>query len=108
MFNSSSHSDYSERTATAVNTNVLDTVTQSLYINGNRGIGLHIYADSGTHASHVVTVQVSANDTDWTDTTLSIMGVGSVEGETTAQYIRAKVTTAEGANSTVNIYLTSK
>ena len=108
MVMSSSHSDYSERIVLAVDTNVVDKVTPSLYINGNRSIGVHVYSDTGAHANHIITIQISANDTDWEDTVLTVTGTGFKEGETTAQYIRAKVTTAESAASTSDIYLTSK
>ena len=108
MVMSSSHSDYSEKSASGVDTNVNNTVTDSLYINGNRSIGVYVDDGSGAHTSHIVTIQVSANETDWHDTALTVTGLGFKEGETTAQYIRAKVTTAEGGASTSDIHLTSK
>jgi len=105
---SSSHSTYTSLEANAIDTDSTSTVTNALYINGNRSLGLFVSADTGAHTSHVITLQVSADGIAWFDGPLSVTGVGFVQGETVSANIRAKVTTAEGGTSTCNITIVSK
>jgi len=108
MVNSASHGDYSEKQITGLDTNNSGAVTASLYINGNKTIGIYVHAATGTHGTHVLTVQVSADDINWFDSSNTITGIGYVEADTIAQYVRVKVTTPESATSTCDLYITSK
>jgi len=108
MFTSASHGSFGSLESEGLNTNSTSSVTDSMYINGNQTLGVYVYADTGTHAAHIVTIQISMNDIDWIDTPYSVTGAGYKEGTTVAQYMRAKVTTAEGSNSTCNVHIASK
>jgi len=107
MFYSASHSDGSSLESEALDSNSNST-TDSLYINGNTSIGMYVYANSGTNTTHVITIQISMNGSDWQDSSYTVTGAGFVEGTTSAQYIRGKVTTAQGALSTCDIHIASK
>ena len=108
MVASASHSDYSELQISGIDTDNNGAVTSSLYINGNKTVGVYVTAVTGSHATHVLTVQVSADDSNWFDSSSTVTGIGFVEFDTIAQHVRAKVTTAEGSASTVDLFLTSK
>ena len=108
MFLSASHSDGSTLATPAMNTNSVGTATNSMYVNGNIKIGLYVYADTGAHANHIMTLQISMDGTNWQDTALTVTGVGFIEGTTVSEYIRAKVTTAESAASTCDVHISSK
>ena len=108
MVNSASHSDYSEKDVNGFDTDIVNATSGSLYINGNKTVGVYVHAATGAHATHVITVQISANNIDWFDSTSTITGTGFVEFDTIAQYVRIKVTIAEGAVSTCNIKIASK
>lgn len=105
---SSSHSTYTALEANGIDTNSTSTVTDLIYINGNKSIGLFVTGVTGTHATHVITLQVSADGIAWFDGPLSVTGAGVVQGETVSANIRAKVTTAEGGTSTCDITIVSK
>lgn len=110
MVNSASHSDYSEKEIEGFDTDDNGAVTDSLYINGNKTVGIYVSSSTGNHASHVITAQVSSNGTDWYDTspTQTVTGIGYIEFDTIAQNVRCKVTTAEGSTSTCNVTIASK
>ena len=62
---------------------------------------------SGAHSNHIVTLQISFNNTDWTDTANTITGEGSKTNVLCiAPYVRAKVTTVESAASTIDVTIT--
>ena len=110
MVASASHGDYSEKEHLAFDTDNSGAVTDTLYINGNRTVGVYVHADTGANTTHVITMEVSANGTDFftTNPTVTITGLGYEEFDTIAQHVRGKVTTPEGGTSTVNVTLTSK
>ena len=108
MVSSASHSDYIEKEITGFDTNSSGAVSASLYINGNKTIGVYVIAASGSHSYHIITIQISPNNSDWFDSTDTVTGIGYKEVDTIAQYIRVKVTTAESATSTCDIFIASK
>ena len=108
MVASASHSDYSEKDIAGFDANVVNATSASLYINGNKTVGVYVHAVTGTHGTHIITIQISANNTDWFNSTSTVTGTGFVEFDTIAQYVRIKATTAEGAASTCNIKIASK
>lgn len=110
MVNSASHSDYSEKEIEAFDTDDNGAVTDSLYINGNKTVGIYVSANTGSHATHVITTQVSSNGSDWYDTSPAqdVTGIGYIEFDTIAQNVRCKVKTVEGSTSTCNITIASK
>ena len=80
-----------------------NTVTQSLDMRNARDVVFQVIANSGTHATHVVTLQVSMDDTNWFTTSFSLTGVGitSTSFLNLAKFARLKVTTVEGAVASV-------
>jgi len=108
MVSSSSHGDYSEKQITGLDSNNLGDVCDHLYINGNKAVGIYISAASGSHTTHVITLQISPDGITWHDSAHIVTGIGYKEADTIAQYIRLKVTTAEGSPSTCDAYITSK
>ena len=86
-----------------------NTTTTPLTLYDATIVGLYIKAVSGTHGTHVVTLQISPNGTDWFDTSHTITGIGELHGiSCIAVELRAKVTTVEGATSTVDITVVVK
>jgi len=58
---------------------------------------------SGNHSTHVITLQTSADDIVWANSAHTITGTGSFRADDiTANYVRLKVTTAQGAASVVD------
>ena len=97
------------QTTTGVDANSTSSVTTAIDMDGYFFVGMYVAGATGTHATHIVTLQSSPDGTTWFDTTHAITGVGSdTEINCYTNYIRAKVTTAEGGASTVNIYLIVK
>lgn len=95
--------------ATGADTNSTSTVTTSHDTLETSTFFCEVRAASGTHATHVVTVQCSSDDSNWEDMATTITGTGTATvTDVGARYVRAKVTTAEGAASTCDIYTTAK
>ncbi|MEE9304394.1 MAG: hypothetical protein V3U84_11525 [Thiotrichaceae bacterium] len=84
------------------------STTASLDINGNDAVGLFVSAVSGTNTTHIITLQESVDDSTFFDSSLFVNQLGSVEGTVTTEFVRAKVTTVEGAASTVTVSISSK
>ncbi len=87
-----------------------NTVTASIDMNFARDLAFQVIANSGSHSNHVVKLQVSMDDSNWFTTSQSITGVGITPTSfmNLARYARLKVTTAEGAPSTVDLTLQAK
>ena len=89
---------------TSKNANSTATVSASIPMSTiTGGVIVNIDASTGTNLAHIVTLQTSADDAVWVSTTNTIEGVKSATFTgLTANYVRLKVTTAEGAVSTVD------
>jgi len=86
-----------------VNANAASTTT-ALEMGDAKSLGFYIVANSGTSTTHVCKLQISPNGTDWQDTTHTVTGIGNLHDiSCIADYVRIKVTTAQGAVSTVDI-----
>ncbi|MHA2040205.1 MAG: hypothetical protein ACW98X_27730, partial [Promethearchaeota archaeon] len=71
------------------------------------GFQVKVEGVSGSHANHFVNLQTSADNITWSNTTNEIQGLGTfIAGSITANYVRLKVITLEGAASTINLTLT--
>lgn len=85
------------------------SATNELDLGDAKYIGMYVIADTGTHATHVITLQVSPDDTNWYNTTHTVTGVGFThEDMCIGHSVRAKVTTLEGAPSTVDVMIFAK
>jgi hypothetical protein len=93
----------------AVDANAASTTTP-LDLDQATTIGMSVRAASGTHATHVVTLQLSMDEgVTYEDTNHTITGIGNIHNVTClTDFVRAKVTTLEGAASTVNISIVGK
>lgn len=87
-----------------------NTVSQALDISRARDISFQVIANSGTHATHVVKLEVSMDKTNWFTTSLSITGTGITTTSffSLTKFARLKVTTVEGAASTVDLTMQAK
>jgi len=100
---------FSENTQTGLDANSTSTVSSSLDIAENNWVCYTILANTGTHATHVITLQCSPDDTNWYNTASTITGVGIIDNvQIGARYVRLKVTTAEGGTSTVDVIIQGK
>ena len=85
------------------------SVSSSVEIGAVGKLGVYVVANTGNSSSHVVTVQISPNGTDWFDTEHTITGVGNLHELTcTATLARCAITTTQGEASTIDIYMVSK
>ena len=85
------------------------TLSPSIDTRGALNFAAQVIANTGTSATHVVTVQTSPDDTNWTDSSVTVAQATVNDNNTTAfRYIRLKVTTNEGGPSTVDWYLNAK
>lgn len=92
-----------------MNTNSSGALTSSLDVREATLIALLVVGKTGTHASHIITLQSSPNDTDWFDMTDTLTGDGVLHDVSCAcKFIRAKVTTPEGGTSTCDVYIQIK
>ena len=107
-YNPRSGEPFSEVADTAVDANAASTTTV-LHIEDNNKIAYHVVAASGTHATHVITLQCSLDNSNWFDSASTITGLGVVNNvDITSHYVRLKVTTLEGGVSTVNTIVQAK
>ena len=88
---------------TAVDANA-SSVTAAFNKEGFSNITMFIIPESGTHATHVITLQDSTDGINWVDTTYTVTGDGNFKKKLcTKKYIRAKVTIMEGSTCIVTI-----
>ena len=84
----------------------IEGVTDSLTLGDQRLIGFYVNAESGTHNNHILTLQVSSNDSDFYDTTATLIGCGTMPDKWySANYVRLKIATPEGVASKINIQI---
>ncbi len=98
-----------ELTAAGVDANAA-SVTASLDIGGAKLVMFQALAATGTHATHIITLQCSPDDSNFYDVSgATLTGVGAKDGiEVGAQFVRLKVTTVEGGVSTVDVIIQAK
>ncbi len=100
---------FSESINAGLDANSTSTVTDTLDIKANREVVFEVYGESGTHATHVVTLQKSLDGTNWTNTSNTQNQLGILNNiQVTARYVRCKVTTAEGGASSIKIIVQAK
>ncbi len=92
----------------AVDANTSATTTP-LSIGDAKLIGFYVVADTGTNGTHVAMLQISPDGTNWFDTDHTITGIGNLHEIVCAtEEVRVKITTVEGAASTVDIIIIIK
>jgi len=103
---------FTDEITLGLDANNTDSVTDSLDIKENLSVAWSVLEQTGSHSSHVLTLQRSTDNVNWDNTILTITAgttyviktVESVE----VRYIRVKVTTAEGGASTVDVIIQAK
>lgn len=90
--------------------NSTSSVTDALDISINKHgeISFFVFANTGTHLLHVISLQYSPDGTNWeTSGSNTITGTGHkiVTDLLGCKFVRLKVTTAEGVASTVDVVL---
>ena len=96
-------------TPMVLNANSAGAVTASINITTVSNFAFQISAATGTHTQHEICLQLSLDNTNWTDY-VKIVGVNGIidKGAVAPGYARFKVGKAEGATSTVNINFNGK
>jgi len=93
----------------AADANDTATVTTSIDLELCREVFFTVEADTGTSTTHVVTLQMSADNSNWHDhASAAVTGLGFASGTVGARWCRLKVTTAQGAASTVNLRVNAR
>jgi hypothetical protein len=82
------------------------TTTTALATVGRRRVKIVVAAVSGDNDNHILTIQTSPDSITWTDTTITIEQLGNSNGTVVAAWVRAKVTTVEGAASSISVTIT--
>lgn len=97
-------------TTLAVDTNDNSSnFTTTVNIKDATSISLQVVGATGTHATHVITLQTSNDGSNFVDSSSTVTGEGILENvAVSAAYARGSVTTAEGAASTSNVILVAK
>lgn len=100
---------------TGVDANNTDSVTVGIDTDNFKRFALHIVGKTGAHVNHIIELQSSANNSHWfaarneDGTTIRVTGEGhKLHFTSSSRYLRAKVKTAEGEASTVDIYIQGK
>lgn len=93
-----------------LDTNVDNAVTGKLDTRRASLVTLHVEGKTGAHTTHVVQLQCSVDGVTWFDVAgETVTGEGiKMASNVAAQFIRAKVTTPEGATSTSEVTLQAK
>jgi len=100
---------FSQHIEIGLDANSLGAVSASLEIKENTITSMQIIANTGGNTTHQIDLQCSTNNVNWHDVGSGVIGIGIEDGLTVgARYIRARVSTAEGAASTVDVYLQAK
>lgn len=101
-------STYAGLTQTGQNANAT-TNSRSLDIKGARFVSWEVIANTGTNGTHVITLQTSPDDTNWTSTASTLSGLGVVRNlQVSFRFVRLRVTTNEGGASTVDWFINAK
>lgn len=101
-------SSYDQSSDLAIDANA-STITSAIEIGDTSMIGVYVQSASGTHGTHVLTIQLSPDGNNWFDSTHTITGLGNLHEITcVALNARCKITTVEGATSTIDVFLITR
>ena len=88
--------------------NSTSTVSNIIELGSLRSVGVHVVSVSGTHTTHVLTLQLSPDGgANWVDTTTTVTGSGKYVSSNTcfATHARVKCSTAQGAAAVCDVYI---
>lgn len=101
--------DTYESTFSSVDANSESLVTDSILIGDLGLVGIFVSAISGSHANHIVTLQISPGGSKWFDTDHIVTGIDSNhQAICIGDKVRAKIVTAEGSPSVIEIDIVSR
>jgi len=108
-YNPTPSSTFIEDIQTNVDANA-NTTTSSMDIRNASFLRFQVAAKTGTHTTHVIALEVSMDGTIWNTTEVNVTGTGmsNTSSRNVARYVRFKVSTVEGAASTVDLILQGK
>jgi len=93
----------------AVDANSLASVTESIDLELCREVFFTVEDSSGAHTTHVLTLQMSADNTNWHNHgSAAVTGLGFSSGTVGSRWCRIKVTTVEGGAGAVNIRINAR
>lgn len=100
---------FSELIQTNIDANAL-SVSSWLDIRENTLVSFQVRGNTGSHGSHIVTLQQSFDKTgDALSTSSTVTGLGIKDNiQISTGFVRLKVTTVEGAASTIDILIQAK
>jgi len=94
---------------TGKDSNSTSTTTLALDISTCKYVSWNVQAATGTHGTHIITLQCSVDSSSWANTSSTLTGLGTQDNiQITTQFVRLKVTTAESATSTVDVVIQAK
>ena len=101
---------FSEHIEIGLDANSVGAVSTSLEIKENDTTSMQVIANTGGNTTHIIDLQCSSDNANWHNVVSgSVVGTGIATGLIVgARYIRARVSTAEGGASTVDVYLQAK
>ena len=102
---------YTDQKPTSLNANSLNSVTPRLDIKEKTGLAWSVLEKTGSHSTHVLTIQRSTDNINWDNTSSKITAGTPYQIKTATvnvRYVRVKVTTAEGSASTVEVVINAK
>ena len=103
-------SDSKQEADLNVDANSTSSTTTPVVMGSARKVGLYVSASGdGLHTNHIITLQASGDGAKYFNTTHTITGVGALfDIDCICTHVRAKVTTVQGAASTVDISVVVK
>jgi len=88
--------------------NALNDETPGYAIHDCTTVSVYVKGETGTHSTHVITLEIFTEPNSWIPTSHTITGVGSLPTGSLnllGRRIKAKVTTVEGSASTATVYI---
>ena len=85
------------------------SATESIDLELAKEVFFTVEDASGAHTTHVLTLQMSADNTNWHNHgSAAVTGLGFSSGTVGARWCRVAVTTLEGGASTVNVRINAR
>lgn len=85
------------------------TITNEQSMGSGTLVGLYVKTATGVSSTYRITLQISPDGTNWFDTTHTITGQGQLHDITClASSVRAKVSTAAGSATTIDVFILTR
>lgn len=94
---------------TSFDLNSTSSVTTGVDVSMQKAVSVHVRLTSGGFGIAVITLQTSADNSNWDSTSSTLTAVGVLENIGVAsRYVRVKVTTAAGLAGTATVDIQAK